>query len=159
MIRDLKFSFIFGVAMIFNIVIASNSTCEKDGERFVPCEKFVKLRVNEYGHTVLSMCYMNKKTKISSPSYEIVTKRFDHVVGIVFDFNTKIFYLPEKVNKKFPKLRGISAQNCSIKAIARSNFAKLPSLSVLLLSGNKIAAITSDTFRDNMNLMFIDLSE
>lgn len=160
MIRAVKFSFIVVVFAITQSisVMSVNTTCEVS-EELIPCERFKKLRVNQFGHTVSSMCFMDKKSKILTPNYQISTRKFDHVVGIIFDMNRKIYYLPEKVNKKFPKLRGISAQNCSIKSISRANFAKLPTLSALLLSGNKITAITSDTFRDNMNLMFIDLSE
>lgn len=126
---------------------------------FVSCERFKKMRVNEFGHTTLSMCYMEKNTRVYSTGYEIDTRKLDHVIGIIFDYNKKIYYLPEKVYKKFQNLRGISAQSCSLKAISKNNFAKLPSLSALLLNENKITAITSDTFRDNINLLFIDLSE
>lgn len=126
---------------------------------FVACEKFKKMRVNQFGHTVQSLCYMEKKSRILATGYEIETRKFDHVIGIIFDYNLNIYYLPEKVNKKFPNLQGISAEKCSVKMISRNNFAKLPSLSVLLLNENKITAIASDTFRDNINLLFIDLSE
>lgn len=161
--RELNIFFIIIATIPFFVKCGvNNPNCELgqvNSGGLVACEIFRKMRVNQFGYTVQSICYMEKKSRIISTGYEIDTRKIDHVIGIVFDYNFKIFYLPEKVHKKFPNLQGISAENCSVKSISRNNFAKLPSLSVLLLNGNKITAITSDTFVDNINLLFIDLSE
>lgn len=167
MCRQLRFCLTLVVATLPIFVLAGVNTRKPDCKLgqggmsggFVSCERFKKIRVNKHGHTVQSLCFMEKNSRIFATGHEIDTQKLDHVIGMIYDFNKKVHYLPEKVHKKFPHLRGISAQSCSLRAISKNNFAKLPSLSALLLNDNRITAITSDTFRDNINLMFIDLSE
>jgi Leucine-rich repeat (LRR) protein len=79
--------------------------------------------------------------------------------GIDFFGNSKISYLPVKINEAFPNLLGYSAGNCSIKTISKENFEGLSNLRELLLFENFIKKIPGDTFEDLVALEFVNLGK
>lgn len=57
----------------------------------------------------------------------------ESIGGLDFDGNKKIEFLPIKVDKSCPNLRGCAARNCSIKEVSKINFNEMNKLQALAL--------------------------
>lgn len=101
---------------------------------------------------------MSDNTEISSKNF-IVAEYNDIITNLDFVRNKRIFYLPERIYEKFPTLRVIEAQSCSILEITIANFAKLDSLEKLQLQNNQIETIPDKVFADLSSLKILRLSE
>lgn len=89
-----------------------------------------------------------------------ISSNIDNTVGKVdVSNNKKIKFLPASPAARFPKLHTYEASSCAIKAISKSNFANLKSLSFLYLGFNEITTIKSDTFADLSSLIELVLSK
>lgn len=79
------------------------------------------------------------------------------IIGLYFDNNKKIVYLPVKVHRIFPNLIEYRAENCSIREISKKNFEKLYKLRTIILEYNQIEKVSSNTFADLPLLLYIGL--
>lgn len=96
---------------------------------------------------------------INSTGVTISSQIDDHMTKIIFEYNKKVFYLPEKVHEVYPNLEIYSAGSCSIVAISKNNFEKLTKLKELNLEFNNIERIPDDVFTDLFSLEGIFLGE
>lgn len=116
--------------------------------REVACEEF-----DQYG------CKMTNYTIIRRPDISISDQTDESIIGIDFNNNSNIHFLPISVFRSFPKLTTFGASDCSIREVSKKNFQRLWELVLLKLSGNEIFAITSDTFEDLTELSILLLGE
>lgn len=79
------------------------------------------------------------------------------VIGLDFNNNKKIEYLPVKVHRVFPNLKEYMADHCSIREISRKNFEKLYEIKAIMLEHNQIEKLPSDTFTELPLLLVIGL--
>jgi Leucine rich repeat len=93
---------------------------------------------------------------IEAAGTKISTAKDDLTTGLRIFENRKVTHLPENVVEKFPKLKGYAAISCSVKEISQLNFKGL-NLTVLNLRDNQIEKIAIDTFKDLVNLEFLNL--
>lgn len=121
-------------------------------QKRVKCKKILSHDNGE--HT----CSMSDNTEISSKNF-IVAEYNDIITNLDFVRNKRIFYLPERIYEKFPTLRVIEAQSCSILEITIANFAKLDSLEKLQLQNNQIETVPDKVFADLSSLKILRLSE
>lgn len=91
---------------------------------------------------------MMTETAINDTGFLITTPRDDSVGGLSLHNNKKVEYLPENTAEKFPNLKILHAQGCSIKSVSRQNFKNLKTMRYLVLQNNEIQKIESDTFLD-----------
>jgi Leucine-rich repeat (LRR) protein len=102
-------------------------------------------------------CELDEKVSIDSKDFTFL-EHDDSVTGLDFSFNTKISYLPIKVNENFKSLQAYAAPGCLIEELFKENFESLSILVVLDLKGNKIQVITTTVFEDLENLKVLRLS-
>lgn len=102
-------------------------------------------------------CELDEKVSIDSRDFTFI-QQDDSVTGLDFSFNTKISYLPVKVNENFKSLQAYAAPGCSIEELSKENFEGLSILVVLDLKGNKIQIISNSVFDDLENLKVLRLS-
>jgi Leucine-rich repeat (LRR) protein len=119
--------------------------CDSVGESFIGSEE-------------TKTCHMTNTTIIDSENVTITT-RDKTILGLLFDENMKISFLPEKVDKSFPNLKFYSANGCDLQDIFRANFKGLKKLKGLSLNRNKIEMIQSDTFVDLKELEVLELGK
>lgn len=118
------------------------------------CENYEeKIWTKQFG----IICLMTNSTKIDSTD-AVFSSKYESVSILSFSNNTKVSYLPRKINEAFPNLINFKAVHCSIKAISKENFAKLDKLKFLFLPSNEIEEIKDDTFEDLISLEFLILS-
>lgn len=99
------------------------------------------------------------KTVINDIGFLITSPRNDSIGGLYFLNNKKVEYLPENTAEKFPNLKILHAQGCSIKSVSKQNFKNLKTLRYLTLRDNEIQKIESDTFLDLVALEKLYLSK
>lgn len=104
----------------------------------------------------LKTCWMKETTSINSTGVTVSTSD-DSIGALDFEWNKKIFYLPEYLGEKFPNIVVYHAPGCSIKKVSRTNFIGLSRLRVLHLNYNQIEMIKKDTFDDLIALDYLDL--
>lgn len=102
---------------------------------------------------------MNDETRISSPGLNISEDSDKFVKGIFMTQNKGIDFLPIKIDKVFPELIWLHANECNIKEIHKENFENLSKLKYVWLGFNKITQIESDTFSNLKSLSQIYLGE
>jgi Leucine-rich repeat (LRR) protein len=122
-------------------------------EKIVICEKVQGARGDQTFY-----CALNRATIITN-DFKISWEKNEKFIGLNFESNKKIFYLPESPFEIFPYLKYINALECSIKEISYKNFKNLEFLRYLYLNENQIGAIATDTFKDLLNLEEIYLRE
>ncbi|CRK93245.1 CLUMA_CG006788, isoform A [Clunio marinus] len=120
----------------------------EEGEKILYCDD---IEVN-------CTCSLNEHNKICSLGYGIYNQSDDYIV-LEFNFNRKIFFLPENIGKNFPKLEEYRAFYGSIKTLTQSNFKDMKNLKQLLLNGNKIERIDSNLFDELSSLETLGLDE
>lgn len=106
-----------------------------------------------------TFCSLQGVERIDSADFELRVFRHETVSILDLFCNNKTFYLPIKIDKKFPNLEKYFASSCSIKSISRVNFRNLQKLVQLSLSNNKITTIDDDTFDDLAALEELNLGE
>lgn len=104
------------------------------------------------------ICSMTDNTEIGSLNF-VISDYNENVTVLDIGRNKKILYLPERMYEKFPSLRIMEAQSCSIVAIVIANFAKLDSLERLFLQNNQIETIPGKIFADLISLKTLRLSK
>jgi Leucine-rich repeat (LRR) protein len=85
---------------------------------------------------------------INSTGVTISSAKDETMMKIIFEFNKKVFYLPEKVHEVYPNLEIYNAGSCSIVSIFKRNFKNLTNLKELYLEYNNIEKISSDVFKN-----------
>lgn len=104
----------------------------------------------------IDYCYMHINTTINRPDFEVTSIRSE-TQGFYFSDNKKIFHLPVKLYKTFPKLFMYRASNCSIREVSKKHFERLSILGELCLDHNQITTINGDTFRGLISLWLVNL--
>lgn len=89
---------------------------------------------------------MNTITAITGRNLTIRNSFDEKMLGLSFNANKNIQFLPILIFQSFPKLKSISASKCSIIEISKQNFENLALLEQLYLTENMIYTIWSDTF-------------
>jgi Leucine-rich repeat (LRR) protein len=136
---------IFAVAEICSITSASQISCEK-------------IQDNTWSYVnAVRICTVQKIT-IPAEGYEFASLDAS-VTGLEFKYDSNMSFLPIRVDKAFPRLLAISAQQCSLIKISRENFRNLIKLKVLWLLQNQITTIYRNTFVDLVALEWLDLGE
>lgn len=126
-----------------------------------PCERIGDYLFGWTGtHTYTAKtCFMHESSTISALVFQLSSDYDRTVDALYYAYNMKIEYLPENVNEKFPGLKVLVANSCSIKAVTKKNFRNLSKLQLLDLSRNKIEEIYSNTFEDLRSLEDLRLRE
>lgn len=94
-----------------------------------------------------------KKTAITYYGV-VISSSVDNTVGTVdVSNNKKLTFLPASPATQFPRLQTYEASSCSIKGVAKSNFANLKNLRFLYLGFNDITTIYRETFDDLSSLV------
>jgi Leucine rich repeat len=114
--------------------------------------------IEEEGVKIL-LCEMTYKTSINTSDETISITRNESLNGLSFFNNKKMFNLPVNVAEKFPNIVIYTAGGCSLKEVLYKNFKSLYKLKGLNLQQNQIEKITSDTFVDLKELVWIYLSK
>lgn len=127
-------------------------------QKRVGCKRIENQKVVLKNDAILT-CLMNENTEISSKNFMISSDYNEEVDAIDFVRNKRIVFLPERIHEKFPELKVIEAQSCSILEISAVNFAKLNRLEQLQLQNNQIEKIPNDVFADLTSLTLLRLSE
>ena len=126
--------------------------CHNAASLEVPCE-LVKSR--HWSWTIddfILTCFLDDVTTIGTDDTSISSPKDNTVKGLLLEDNQNIKFLPVKVYEKFPSLVGLSAFDCRIKTISKTNFEKLYNLKEIHLHGNQIERISSNTFEDLSSL-------
>ena len=126
-----------------------------ESSNHITCEKYEN-HFWETDNVTLATCLILEQA-VDNPGYSISSSKDENVLGLWFDHNRKIFYLPENISDKFPNLVGLSAELCSIKALRRENFKNLHKLKYLWLTQNSLEMIPSNTFDDLVALETLHL--
>jgi Leucine rich repeat len=100
-------------------------------------------------------CFMQGTTVINEIGSTFSTTPDASMVGLNFEGNKNIEYLPENIAETFPNLLGYDAWKCSIKIIFKAMFKNMNKLKVLSLQNNQIERISSDTFEDLVSLKYL----
>lgn len=116
------------------------------------CEKY-------HDYENFETCFMTERTAINSTNFVIADLRDEEIEGITFEGNTRVEYLPYKIQMGFPNLLIYKANRCSIKQLSKENFEKLNRLKYIELSMNRIQKIFGTTFKGLGSLVRVDLSE
>lgn len=103
-------------------------------------------------------CFFDNTTVIDSNGYAVSSNVDRKIKGFIFDDNSKVSYLPDCVNTKFPNLVSYSAGKCGIKSVSKRNFDGLNKLQMIFLYSNQIERIDDDTFEGLERLDTIVLS-
>lgn len=103
-------------------------------------------------------CLMTKSSNNDSDS-KVSNEKDEKVLYIDFSRNKNVEFLPVSIFENFPNLFSYRAERCEIKKVEYRNFAKLFHLHSLNLNGNKIKAISLDTFIDLVSVELILLGE
>lgn len=105
-----------------------------------------------------NFCKLYIENGISSRDVQLFGTKVEHIHCLVISFNTDVQYLPVS-NDYISHLIEYQAIAGGIKAIFKENFAKMKWLKVLLLNGNKITTIASDTFTGLQSLEMLELGK
>lgn len=100
----------------------------------------------------IKTCFMDVQTTIDSKGFSINERTANATFGLMMNYNKNIQYLPEDIPDVFPYLMAYAAANCAIEEIYKENFDGLVHLRFLNLAGNKISAISTNTFRSLFSL-------
>jgi Leucine rich repeat len=119
----------------------------------VSCEKIQNYVITG---VKLMTCLMKETTVINAADMRIATND-ESVERLMFTGNKKIAFLPIQVAEVFPNLEKYKASACSVKEIAKKNFAGLNKLKNLHLRGNQIEKIYSNTFEGLTSLIKLKL--
>lgn len=144
----IKFAINFVILSVLQIY-AETSSSE------VSCESIIDFSWGYAGKH--KTCDMDGTTKIDTFGFVMASSKDESIAAIQLARNKKIFFLPEKVNEKFPNLVLYSANECSIKEISKVNFKGMKLLKSLYLYHNFIEKIPSDTFEDLNSLKELEL--
>lgn len=104
-------------------------------------------------------CLLNGITVIDKRGETFYPMPDQQAIGLLFENNKKIEYLPVKVHRAFPNLADYRAEECSIREISRKNFEKLDKLRIVMLGNNQIEKVPSDTFAELPLLLYLGLRE
>lgn len=102
-------------------------------------------------------CVMQRSAVIGSANFTISSENDSSVLGLVFQSNQRVQYLPINVSKAFPELEIYGAGACSLRTVSKENFSGLKYLRALGLQSNRIETIESDTFDDLTSLQYLYL--
>lgn len=144
--------------LILTILIFKYFEAVNSWQKRVGCKRIENQKLVLKNDAILT-CFMNENTEINSKNFIISSDYDENVDAIDFVRNKKIVYLPERVYEKFPELKVIEAQSCSIVEISANNFEKLIRLEQLQLQNNQIEKIPNDVFADLKSLTLLRLSK
>lgn len=148
-----KVSSIVALLVLITLSLANGTTAVR-----IKCDNFSEFDLG-YSDGILKSCNMETSTSISSTGITINSARDETITRMSFSNNKNIFYLPDDVNENFPNLLRYNAKRCSITLITKTNFKGLNKLVKLNLWGNQLEKITSDTFKDLVDLQVLKLGE
>lgn len=124
------------------------------------CEAIsTSVRYNDIVTIPGEFCLLNGNTVIDKRGETFYPMLDQQTIGLFFQNNKKVEYLPIMVHRVFPNLADYRAEECSIQEISRKNFEKLYQLRIVMLGGNQIERVQSDTFADLPLLLYIGLRE
>lgn len=118
----------------------------------ISCESISPRRYNK-------CCFLDNSTSIENANTSFSGVRDDSVREINFAHNKKIYFLPIRVNDKYPELRSYDATNCSLKTISKQNFERMVNLKYLKLFLNEIEKLDSNTFEDLVNINKLNIGK
>lgn len=118
----------------------------------ISCERIAPRRYSK-------CCFLDNTTSIDTANSSFSGIRDDSVREINFAHNKKIFFLPIRLNDKYPELRSYDAANCSVKAVSKQNFERMVNLKYLKLSRNEIETLDSNTFEDLANVNYLNIGK
>lgn len=119
-----------------------------------PCEKIE----NTGSLGSIETCFMHS-TAIDSTDFLITSPRSESLEIFHAYQNKKLEHLPRNLGGKFPNLRGLLVQCCSIKEISTDQFKGFNKLQRLSLAYNQIEVIDDDVFEYIPEVELIILSE
>jgi Leucine rich repeat len=118
--------------------------------RQIECESF-QSRKDDSGK-VVEVCRIDQSTSINSFNVTFASE-FDDAKN-----NDKIRYLPKNIYEKFPNLKTLNFEECSLKAVVKENLQKLFFLKRIDFSYNEIRTVNDGTFNDLAKLEQLILS-
>lgn len=150
----------FGSNEIQELPKILNQTCGIDkSETQITCEKIYPRSNEKINRVHPIVCDMNTYSVIKDIGHTFSDPLSDTLLDMVFEDNRNIEFLPDSPHQIFPALRKIFAARCAIREIARRNFENLRELFDIQLEDNQIYVVPSDTFKDQVRLLFLDLSK
>lgn len=102
-------------------------------------------------------CQMRISTVINSSQFTIAIENDTSILGLAFQYNLFIQFLPTNISNAFPELEIFGAGYCNLSSVSRVNFAGLIKLKALGLHNNYIERIESYTFEDLTSLEYLYL--
>lgn len=125
--------------------------------------KCIKVGEENFGNWTMvepvKTCFMDVQTTIDSKGFSINERTANATYGLMMNYNKNIQYLPEDITEVFPYLMAYAAAHCAIEEIYKENFDGLTNLRFLNLAGNKISAISSNTFRSLISLERLSMTD
>jgi Leucine rich repeat len=122
----------------------------------VECENF---QTRTEGNELIEICRIDQSTSINSFNVTFASEFNENVVEIFAKKNDRIRYLPKNIYEKFPKLKTLNFEECSLKAVTIENLQKLIHLKRIDFSINEIRTVIVGTFSDLINLEQLILSQ
>lgn len=141
--------------MLSTLLVASFTEATKE----VQCERVAQRHWGWIINGYIETCFLDGDSVIDNVGFELRSPRSESTIGILFEHNKRIEFLPENTNEIFPNLVGLTAMGCAVKAITKANFRNMKKLLELHLSHNRIQSISSDAFEDLVSLHFLFLSK
>lgn len=124
----------------------------------ISCEQ-IKISPNwHYLNLKKDICFFDEE-EIDEPDFTVNSTLNNDVIGISFDKNTNVQFLPINVYESFPDLIIYGASYCRIQAVIKENFQLLNKLTHIHLSGNKIETIPGNLFEGLESLKKIFLGK
>lgn len=104
-------------------------------------------------------CELEHGTVVDGSDYTFAAyANYTNVEILIIEHQQNVEFLPVLVHERFPKLRIYHVINTPISKISKKNFEKMYKLEELTLDRNQIEIIRSDTFKDLVNLKWIEIS-
>jgi Leucine rich repeat len=107
---------------------------------------------------VTEVCRIDASTVINTFNFTIGSEIDVNMEEIYAKNNDRIRYLPKNIYEKFPNLKILNFETCSLKAVAKENVQKLTYMKKIDFAYNRIITISKETFEDLVNLEYLDLS-
>jgi Leucine rich repeat len=111
------------------------------------------------GDDITKVCRIDESTSINSFNVTFASEFNENVVEIFSKKNKRIRYLPKNIYERFPNLKTLNFEECSLKAVTIENLQKLTYLKRIDFSINEIRTVNVGTFNDLINLEQLILSQ
>lgn len=143
-------------SIIITGVFLGKSLCKTSQKREIICSGKRQWKFDLIDSKLFTCMVL--QSEINGKIFVLKTIIDEQVHGIDFSNNSKVQFLPGRLQEKFPNLLVYDAQNCKVRSVDESNFEKLFKLTAVDLSNKFINHIPKDLFKDSVSVQVINLS-